>query len=181
MAEETRAELLPIRKEPFSGSAENVYRQILGLREFPKSPKDMPENVLLPAPAIGDLERSIFYTGEVGKEREQIIDWDSKRQQFIGGSVLMGREGTTGILGIMGTSLREFTGHQTLAYYHTHNDSDWRFSSMDVALRKGTFVSDGYMYLVGSLAGVGGLFQTEKSPKKIVSSLHFLFDFLPVN
>lgn len=156
-------------RRKFSGSAKDVYCQLLVVKEFPKSPEEMPKKVFLPPGVLGDLEEAILMTENDGRERSQSIGWQGKEQGFKPGKLFLGSSWQTSVLAAFDDTRRAFFGSKALISFHTHPGGALLFSPKDIAMAK-VFPRESFIHMVGCSLGVGAIFQTKESSKLPLSS-----------
>lgn len=150
-------------------SSLDVYLQILGKKELPKSVEDMPDVLTLPCEAVGGLVDSIQATERDGIERAQSIFWSGGRQMYDYSRVFVGTDRRTGELHAHYLAAVTFFAKKPLLLWHTHPEGIWYFSRQDVSAFR-AFHRQGHIMLVGSGDGICAITQTEKSAKTPLSS-----------
>lgn len=156
-------------KEIQPASSFDVYLQILGRREMPKSVLDMPQNLELTREIIGGLWESIQGTSEDGLERAQSIFWNGSKGVYSYSHIFKGNEHDTGDFHryyLAGTS---FFGRKPILLWHTHPEGVWYFSRQDISAFR-AFQRQGYILAVGSEDGIALVAQTKQSAASSISS-----------
>lgn len=159
-------------------TTKDVYVKLLGLNEFPRSPEETPNRILIPTEALGSLKSSIIDSNLDRRERGQKIFWNSKTGSFEAGKVILGTKTTT-TLPLIDSAIKIYFGRKALIYYHTHppntttsyypEDLEISFSKMDIGEIKAS-PRLAFIYLVVSNPGISALFQTEVSSRLPFSS-----------
>jgi hypothetical protein len=173
MPEEVQEEvaLTSESEREFSGSTGEVYCQLLGVNELPKTPKDMPDSLWLPPGFLGDLEEAILATTEDGRERSQRIKWNRKEHKpepgktFLGSSKKAKKNG-----GFLGSMLQKYFGSKPLIHFHTHPwEAEAAPSEEDIITAK-IAPRLAHMFLIGHPGEIYALCQTKKSAKLPISA-----------
>ncbi len=152
-------------------SSQDIYLRILGRKELPKFPEDMPSAIFLPSETLGSLEEAILRSDQDGKERSQTIGW-SKRKTFTYTKVFVGTENeTSNEAATLDVARYFFSRNKHLLCYHTHpKQYETTFSIHDVASNK-AYPRGSFIFVVGSGGRIAALFQTEKTSRLPIFSL----------
>lgn len=173
-----RMEITNRLKELVKPKAEKIYLKFLKLDHFPKTPEELPDVVDLPVEALGKMEDAIFLSHEDYLERDEIIDYDVEKQEFVSSGWpkkldAMRTSGSSEIKNLLRHALSPLTRKKGFLRYHTH--PAWNLpnndrmdipipSNEDIAIMK-AIPGLAFIHSVISRKGVIALFQTEKSAK----------------
>jgi len=148
---------------PTFNTAKDFYVNLLGLKEFPSLPENLPRSVFLPYQVVGDFEEAILKTIDDNRERRQFIFWNGKESRK--SPLYLGMEKDTGEQGLNKTLARVFFGEKSLIEFHTHGKLGYPTPSPRDIASDLSFPRMAFIHLVGSQHNVFAVFQTEKSAR----------------
>ncbi|MCL4339466.1 hypothetical protein M1271_07385 [Patescibacteria group bacterium] len=131
------------------------YTSILGLREFPRSPSEVPHHVRLPREVIGDLGYVVKLTSEDPKHRERDQNVFFQKGNFVKSDISIGSESGTSKTGELKRRLRAAIGERAFLSFHTHPQGRDTLSEGDLAVALGNSNTD--------------LIEAMASPKRVVA------------
>lgn len=158
------------RKAP--KTSETVYANLIGFDRIPEKAEDFPEEIFLPSQVLGSLEQAILGTKADGRERSQLIGWDSKASKYRKSRVYIGTDQHTSFMWSMKIFSKIITlGGKALTDYHTHPldlPLNQVFSEQDIAVilsaPKISFID-----MLGSRMLIHATFQTAEASRKLTS------------
>lgn len=152
-----RAKPLESNNEPISSSKE-LYLKILGRKNFPNNPSELPQYLHLPSGLLVPLMKSIIKTDTDGKERGGYLKWDSSRKLLISRKYRIGTKNL-----IIRSPRAVFTGifGQPIVDWHTHPDGEYLPSNHDIVVFSDT--KNALIRLVGSRGIISAMLATNES------------------
>lgn len=145
--------------------SEQVYLNLLGLKDLPDSPEDITASeIFLSDNITSDIGKAIASTRKDNLERSQDIAVN-KHNLITRSPIRIGNEFDTGNENKLLNLGRTFRiAPKGLVDFHTHPKNVWMHSRSDVARAK-AFPNIAFIHAVGVDSGVGFLFQTKKALK----------------
>jgi hypothetical protein len=147
-----------------SKNSQTVYLKLLGLEDYPKTPDDLPDDVVLPHDLNMQFNKGIHATLEDQRERSQMIRWNKEEKNYRYSRMYKGTSNEAGYVGAINRLVKtsRFVKERALVDFHTHpDDVDPFFSAHDVAYLN-VSQAPAYMTLVVARDTAYALLLTEK-------------------
>lgn len=150
-------------------STKELFLRLLRLDHFPVSPEELPDRIVLPPQALGNLEQAILETSMDGFERSQNVHWNQSKSQFEHGRVYKGSRKNTGRIAALAHHFTAYFGNKPFLTYHTHPSGVWYFSVADIDFYK-ALPRGGFICMAASNKGISAIVQTERTSRIALSA-----------